>query len=118
MADTVSPFCSFSFTTTACLSLESTDGLSRSLPECLCAGEALLGALDKQIALRLVNCIDGIHGHFACSASEINPAKSEAMDADAYLFEFSNCCADVNGITSQPVEFGDDQNVPPWPSAT
>ena len=71
-----------------------------------------MGAFDEQIALELGDRVDDIHGHLACRAGEIDPAKSEAMDADADLFEFSNCCADVDGIASQPVEFGDDQNVP------
>ena len=75
-----------------------------------------MGAFDKQITFKLGNSIDDIHGHLARRAGEIDAAKGEAVNTDADLFELSDSCADVDGITAQPVEFSDDQNVTLFPS--
>ncbi len=98
---------------TVCLLVRRQDRRSsRGFPVSSGAGEAGLGALDQQVALELGDGVDDIHRHLSRRIGQVDPAKGEALHTDTRFPEPGDDRADIDGIATQPVEFGDDRESP------
>ena len=70
-----------------------------------------MGAFDKQIPFKLRDGVEDLHGHRAGGTCEIGTTQGETVDLHAHFRERLDGGADIDGVTTEPIKLGDNENV-------